>query len=825
MNLLQDLRQGLRMLRTNPAYSAVAVAILALGIGANSVIFTVINEAFLRPVPAVADQSQLVGICFAKSNDCQGFSHPEYLDLVRASRVFSGLIAFEGTSLNMRGEGASAAESIAATLVSENYFDVLGVRPILGRTFAGVGTQPVAVLSEPLWRGRFAGNRAILGSTIVLNGAPFQVLGIAPPGFAGTTLLDRTDLWIPLSMEARARPLFPALDNRLFHTLSVIGRLTARTTLEQAQGELDVIGPPIIAAIDPGSARQSLQEKPQGLIAWSGIRMSRQESANAWEYVRILVALSALILVIACANVANLLLAAAARRRREIAVRLALGATRARIVRQLLMEGLLLGTAAGSAGFCLSLWTSRLLGFISWARQIDLTPDYRVLLGTFILSLLAAILFSLAPALEASKPDLVAALKNGVAGSGQRSRLRGALVIVQMALCVVLLTGAGLCVRTLLAIRSVDPGFVSGNTLVVPVDLRPLGYAEARARQLQRQLLARVAVLPGVEHAVLAASPPVGWSFGRDVIVETGKPQVSVDANTVTPGYFELLRIPILRGRDFTGADAPCESKAAGKDACPALPQVQASRSFPVAIVNEAMARLYWPDRDATDQSLRLVDFFGPGPPIHVIGVVGDTRRDLTKDGAPQLYLPLAQQAEASTVLLVRATHDPLQLIPAVRRQLLDLDPDVAAGDIATLDQRLAESVGESRENAILVGALGLLALILAATGLYAVMSYSVTQRTHEIGIRMALGAGRRDVLRLVVRQGMRLVLLGDVVGIAVAAGLARFMESLLYQVKPVDAVTYAGVTAVLAVVALVASLTPALRATRVDPLVALRQE
>jgi predicted permease len=808
MKLFQDIRQGWRVLRANPAYSAVAVAILALGIGSNSVIFTVINEVFLRPVPGVEQPRDLVGLCFTKGSHCQGFSQPEYLDLVRAGHSFAGLIAFEDVSMNLRGEGASAAESVAATLVSANYFDVLGLRLAMGSAFSSDDeTHPVVILSYDLWTRRFAANRAVLGSTIVLNGASFQVIGVAPPAFRGTGLLDHTDLWIPLMMESAARNLFPALGTRLFHSLNVIGRLGRGVTLEQVQAELNVIGPPIIAAME-GSG-----DKPQRLIA-SGIRMNRQESASAWEYVRILAALSSLILLIACANVANLLLTAAARRRREIAVRLALGAARSTIIRQLLTEGALLGIAAGAVSFFFSLWTSRMLGFIGWARQINLTPDHRVLLGTFVLSLVAAILFSLAPALEVSKPDLVSALKDGVVGSVQRSRLRGALVVLQMALCVVLLTGAGLCVRTLVAIRAVDPGFATTNTLVAPVDLRPLGYSESRLIQLQRQLLERVVALPGVESAVLAAAPPVGWSFGRDVIVEAGKPQVSVDSNTVMPGYFALLQIPILRGRDFSETDRQCESKAAGKDACPT-----------VAIVNEALARRYWPGRDATEQTLRPVNFFGPGAPARVIAVVPDTRRDLTKAAQPEVYFPLAQQPEASTVLLVRATHDPTALAGMLRRVLLDLDPDLAAGGIATLDQRVAEAVEDSRENAILIGALGLLALILAATGLYAVMSYGVAQRTREIGVRMALGAGRGEVVRLVVRQGMLLVLIGDIAGIAAAAGLGRFLSSLLYQVKPVDVATFAGVSAVLAIVALAAILAPALRATRVDPLVALRHE
>jgi predicted permease len=834
MNLVQDVRHSVRVLHANPGYSAVAVAILALGIGSNSVIFTVINEAFLRSAPGVAQPKELVGICFAKGNEYQGLTHPEYLDLIRGSHSFSGIIAFEETSLNLRGNGSAAApatsgsktplaadasEAVAASLVSGNYFDVLGVRPILGRTFTSEedrtpGTHPVVVLSHALWQSHFGGNRAVLGSQIVLNGTAFQVIGVAPPKFSGTALLDHTDLWIPLMMEGRAHVPFPALGNRLFHSLSVIARLGNGVTLERAQAELTVIGGPIIAGMDPGQDR-----KPQGLVAWHGIRLNPEESASAWEYVRILAAVSGFILVIACANVANLLLAKAAGRRREIAVRLALGATRRRLIYQFLIEGTMLGIAAGAAGFGLSLWTRTLLGFIGWAHKIDLTPDYRVLLGTFGVSLLAAILFSLAPALAVSKPDLVPALKDGAAGSGaSRSRLRSGLVILQMALCVILLTGAGLCVRTLLAIRSVDPGFASANTLVAPVDLHPLGYPDGRVKLLQRQLVERAGALPGVSGAVLAASAPVGWNFGRDVLIEgyvdghseghtegSGKPRVNLDANSVTPGYFQLLRIPILRGRDFTAADT--------------------AGAPPVAIVNQAMARKYWPDRDAIDQTLRPMGFFGPGPPARVIAVVADTRRDVAKTAAPGVYFPLAQQPEAGTVLLLRTAGDPAALAVTVRGAIRDIDPDVATGEITTLDRRVAESVEESRENAILIGSLGFLALILAATGLYAVMSYGVTQRTREIGVRMALGANRGDVLRLVVKHGMLLTLLGDAVGIAAAAGLARFMASLLYEVTPVDALTYAGVSALLAIVALAASLMPALRATRVDPMVALRHE
>jgi predicted permease len=809
--LWQDIRFGLRMLARNPGFTAAAVLTLALGIGANGTIFSVANELFFRPVSGAGDLGRLAGLCFTENGrGCNGFSYPEYVDLRDRSRSFSALTAYRTTALNLSG-GSAAAERVMGATVSGNYFTVLGVKMALGRSFLPEedrtpGTHPVAMLSYALWKRRFAGDRGIVGSTVNLNGAAFTIVGVASKGFKGTELGDAVEIFVPTMMEKQARPLFEALDNRLFHVLHVAGRLAEGVRLEQAQAEMDVLGSQIAqASADKEHRRKQIQ-------VFRDIRMDPEFRAYAWNYLALLLGITGLVLLIACANVANLMLARAAVRSREIAVRLALGAGRGRIVRQLLTEGMLLALLAGAAGLLLSDWAGRLLSSIDWGQDLDLRVDYRVLGFTMLLAALTALLSGLVPALQASRPELVQALKEGAAGSGSRgSVLRSLLVVTQMALSLVLLAGAGLLLQTFLILNATTPGFDANNIILAPIQLRAQGYSPAQARQFYGRLMERAGAIPGVEAVALAHSFPIGWTWGSNVIVEgheplPDQPQAAVDSNVITPGYFPLLKIPIVRGRDFTRED---------KDS-----------ALPVVIINEAMATRFWPGEDPTVKRLRLPKLFGPSPFLQVVGVVKDTHhRRLGEPHSPQIYLPYPQEEETEMTLLVRARQEPAGIVPSLRKALQELDPGLPLPEIITLRERVASSIADQRDNAILVGILGVLAVALAGIGLYAVMSYAVAQRSREIGIRMALGAQGVDVVRQVVGQGASLALAG--IGIGVAAGLAltRLMAGLLYGVSATDWLTFASVAALLLLVALAACYLPARRATKVDPMVALRYE
>jgi len=811
MTLWQDMRYGARALRRSPGYSAVAVIVLALGIAANSTVFTIANEVYLRPMPLARQPDRLVAVCFAGDNQaCGKFTHPEYLDLRDGSHTLSGVIAWRTTDLNLSGPGTAAARVMGAT-VSGNYFTVLGVHPALGRWFLPEedrtpGTHPVAILSYALWNRRFAGDRGIFGRPITLNGTAFTVVGIAPEGFKGVDLFERIDVWIPVMMEEQAHTFLGSLNNRRFDVLHVAGRLADGIGLTQAQAEMDVLGRRIAQAAEDASRQR------KHIRIYPGIRLSPDDRGEAAAFIALLTGVAAFVLLIACANVANLALARASSRRREIAVQLAMGATRWRLVRQLLTEGLLLAVPAGLAGLLLCLWTSRLLNLFDWGADLNFSPDYRVAAFTVFVTALAALLFGAGPAARATGAELVPALKDAsVSGGAERSKTRRLLVVAQMALSVALLTGAVLCLRTYVDLRATSPGFDLRNTLQLRVDLRTQGYSKARSLLFYRQLMARAASIPGVESVAVAATAPFGWTWTADVIIEGSDPSrdgpyVTVDSNTVTPGYFQMLRIPIVRGRGFNAGD-----KAGGA---------------PVCLVSEAMANRFWRGQDPTTKYLRLKQFFGPGPFLRVAGVVKDIhQRNLAEAPRPLIYLPFEQAYDTNMTLLARAVGEPAGVVASLRKEMTALDRDLPVPEITSLRQRMDDSTIGERENAILMGSFGLLAVTLAATGLYAVMSYSVARRTHEIGIRMALGAGKGDVLKMVAGEAMRLALVGSLAGMAGALALTRVLRSALYRLSPADPLTFAAVAALLCVVVLVACYVPARRAMRVDPATALRHE
>ena len=810
----QDLRFGVRMLLKSPGFTAVAVLSLALGVGVNTSIFSLINAVLLRPLP-VEDPGRLVSIYHRSAQGAGSFSstaYPVYEYYRDHNEVFSGLMAFCRVPINLRiGE---ETERIPAEIVTGNYFSVLGVKPILGRAFLPeedrtLGAHPVVVLSYGLWQRRFGGDSGLVGRTITLNGYSFTVVGIAPRNFRGVVLDwgDPPEIWAPMMMYREAVPAFGGIDP--LHRwgmdwLLVTGRLKPGVSLAQARAAMATL------------AAQMAQAHPERRKEWATVLLPAHQ-ARFWptyrdsivNYLGVLMAVVGLVLLIACFNVANLMLARAAKRQREIAVRLALGAGRSRLVRQLLTESVLLSLLGGAAGLLVAVWTSGVL--TSFYRPfriqmaLDTSLDARVLGFAFLVSLLTGILFGLAPVRQASRLDLVPALKSEASAllpGLRRFSLRNGLVVAQVALCLVLLIGAGLFLKTLRNAQAEDVTFDAGNVLLLNVDPATRGYTESRGQQFYSQLLERVRALPGVRSASLVSIIPLGGlRGGTDITVD--KQTLQVNLNWVSPGYFQTIGIPLLRGRDFTERDHPGAPR--------------------VAVVNEQMARRFWPGQDAIGKQFQLTR---PRVSVEIVGVVRDGKmRNFREQARPGFYLPLDQHYCPQMTLEVRTAGGPAGMLGAVRREVQALDKDLPLGEFRTLKTHLSSALSQERMTAALLSALGLLALVLAAIGLYGVISFSVAQRTREIGIRVALGAQSSQVLRVVLRQGMFLTLIGLGIGLAAAAVLTRFTASLLYGVSPTDPLTFAGVSFLLAALTLAASYIPARRATQVDPMVALRYE
>jgi predicted permease len=822
-SLWQDIRYGARTLHKNPGFTAVAVLALALGIGANTAIFSLIDKLLWRQLP-VNDPERLV-LLSAESVSPRFlntiFSYPDYKDYRDGNNVLAGLIAFRDVDASV-GEG-EGAERVGGELVSGNYFDVLGVRPERGRFLrpdddGAPGQNPVVVLSHGLWQRRFGADPNIVGKTVTLAGAGYTVVGVAPKEFGGMALERPARFWVPLAMEPQltGETMF-ARDKRGAAWLRLAGRLKPGVSLEQARAGLDLLARQVREAHTPESDRglpfyeRRMLLEPGG----GGISILRRDLSKPLE---LLLATVGLILLVACANVANLLLARAAARRKEIAVRLALGAGRARLVRQLLTESLLLAAAGGTAGLLFAEWLNGLLLTYNPYR-IDLAqttfaagPDARVLSFTLAVSALSGVVFGLVPALQSSRPDLVPALKGETTAGRGAARLgpRGPLVVLQVALSLVVLVGAGLLVRSLRNLFAIDPGFRTARVLLVPISLDSKNYDEGRAREFLRELDERLRALPGVEALSAATVTPMGGGvFTRSITVEGYTPQpgenVGVDANEVGPGYHELMGIPLAAGRGFTEQD-----------------RAGAPR---VAVINEAMARQYLPGQNPLGKRL----FLGRGSaPLEIVGVARDSKyHSLTESPTPHLDTPILQDPYAYryVVVHVRAKGDAAALLAEVRREVKALDPTLSLAGAGTLADELGNSLAASRMAATLTTLFGLVALVLAAVGLYGSISYTVAQRTREIGIRIALGARPRDVLALVVGRGLLLVAAGAGAGLAAALALTRLASGLLYGVSATDPLTFVSVALLLAAVTFAACLIPARRAAKVDPLVALRYE
>lgn len=818
--LIKDLRYAVRSLAKRPGFTLVVVLTLALGIGINTTVFSLANSVFLRQLPVTSPQN----LVWVFSNQEHPSSYPEYLEYRNQTDLFDGVLAYDWMSLNLSNGGE--AERVQGTLVTGNYFDVLGVKAQLGRTFlpeedSTPGTRAVAVISHSLWLRRFNSDPEVIGKPVVLNNHSFTVVGVAPNGFGGTEEAFPREIWIPLMMQGEVRPA-PAglrnapnpLANRNVRTLNVLARLKSGVTIRQAQAGMNVV------------ASRLSQSYPDSN---NNFQISLYSAGNGRPFFRtvlkpvtgILLAVVGLVLLIACANVANLLLARAVRRRKEVAIRLTLGATRIRLIRQLLTESILLACLGGLTGLLLNLWLIDLLTALKptvpLPVNVEFHTDWRVLSFAFLLSIVAGIVFGLVPALQSSKHELVPALKDqsGQVGDGRRLfNLRNGLVVGQVALSILVLIGAGLFLRSLNHARSINPGFDADHVLTLSFNTGAQGYDATKAAQFYQQLGERLRAVPGVKDVSIAQSAPLSYFYSpamaAPVFVEGHEPPQgvtppSVGNNFIGPNYFQTLGVPLLNGRDFTDQD---------RDGAPR-----------VAIVNETLVHNLFPNDNPIGRKLRVTRM---GQPVscEIVGVVKDSKYLSLGEGAtPYVFLPYLQNPQPGMSVHVRTSGDPKDLATTLRREVRALDPNLPAFNVMSLAENIEISLFPARLGAVLLGVFGSLALLIASIGIYGVMSYGVSERTKEMGVRMALGARGSDVLRLVISQGMWLAIIGVGIGGGLALVATRVVKSYLYDVSPTDPLTFAGIALLLIGVALLACYIPARRATKVDPLVALRYE
>jgi predicted permease len=806
----QDLRYGARRLLKQPGFALIAVLTLALGIGANTAIFSLVSTALLRPLP-VERAEQLVAfnsVSVTGEEHFPMFSIPNYRDLRDRNNVLAGLLAYRIVPVSLSKSGVN--ERLWGYLATGNYFDVLGVKPALGRFFTPAddqapGAHPVAVITYDCWQKRFAADPQTVGKTVLINGRSFTVIGVAPPRFYGTEISFRAEVWFPLMMLAQIEPGSDYLNNRDASNFFVQGRLKPGVTLAQAESALRNIAAQLAREFPKENEDKTLTLSPPGLLG-TFLR------GPVMGFAGVLMAVVGLVLLLACTNLANLSLARATERRKEIAVRLALGASRRALVRQLLTESLLLAALGGALGLGLAYWlVNALLAFkppLDVPLSTELHIDGRVLLFTLVISLLTGVVFGLLPALQATKLELVAALKDEPWLSRyRRSWLRNGLVVLQVSLSFILLICAGLVLRGLQRAQELDPGFVPQQALELSFDLSLQAYNGPRSREFNRQLLQRVRALPGVQYAGITDFMPLGLLRSSAPIYVEGQPaehgahEPAVLNAAVSPDLIPALGTRLLEGRDFTEQDA--EQR--------------------VAIVNETFARRHWPGQSALG---KRIGYSATGPWREIVGVVQDGKYySLSEEATPFVYTYLSWESNQFLTLIVRTTVEPPGLLPGVRREFQQLDAALPVYDVKTLVEHMALPLFPARVAATLLGSFGLLALLLATIGVYGVMSYVVAQRTHELGVRMVLGAQPRDVLKLVLKQGLALTLIGVALGLSASFAVTGLMEALLFGVSATDPLTFAVIVLLLTAVALVACWLPARRATRVDPLVALRCE
>ena len=807
--LLQDARYALRLFARSPGFAAVAIFTLAIGIGANTAIFSVADALLLRPLP-YKDPGRLVLISQARklNKTRQGpLSWLRFQQIEAHQQSFTGVAAFTSESFTLTGRGDP--EQFSGARVSWNFFDILGVQPALGRGFTPEEDKPggdsVALISHNLWARRFGSSPAALGAHMTLDSRDYTIAGVLPDGFRFDLFGKECDIVTPRVYELNIAT--PQQIQAGAGFLNYIARLKPGVTVARAQAEMDALAAQYRAAFP-----RNPDSDPAMIVAVGNLRDEMVSTARV--AVLILFGAVSVVLLIACANVASLLLSRALGRRREIALRTAIGAPRFGLIRQLLTESLLLAMLGGAMGAVISAWGTRLIVRMAAGnlpRSADIRTDSTVLLFTAVISIVAGVLFGLAPALQISRPDLMAVLRSegrGATSGRRRNVMRNLLVVSQVALSVLLVVGAGLLARNFLQLRSAAAGFDARNLLTMNISLPPARYDKNRQVLFFDDLLRRVRALPGVRSATLDSALPLNPSRFSPALPE-GQPEVPLaqrplfNIQTMSPGYVETLRIPLLRGREFTDRDGAQDPK--------------------VIMVNEAAARRYWPNQNAVGKHILL----GRMPqPIEIVGVLGDVRNiNLSADTQPEIYLPYAQLPTAFANLVVRTEGDPHAFANAIRTKVFEIDPDQPVTAVRTMDEIMEAGAAQPRFTTSLLGGLSLTALLLAVVGIYGVIAYSVAERMQEMGIRMALGAARTDIVGMVLRQGLLLAAIGIAIGLAAALALTRLMESLLYRVSVTDPLTFGGGALLFTVVALAASYLPALRATRVDPATTLRGE
>ena len=805
---LQDLRYGARSLVRQPAFSLVAIVVIALGIGANTAIFSVVNTVLLRPLPYPnPDELVMVWETAPKfSNPYNDVAPANFIDWREQNNVFAEIAAFTGQSVSLTGRGEP--ERLEGQRVSASLFPLLGVAPALGRAFTEqedqYDDQRVIVLSHGLWQRRFGGDSDIIGQTLTLNFRPCVVVGVMPPEFQFPG--RDQEFWLPMSFGPEEAA------GRGDHYLNSVARLKPGVTRQQAQSEMNVIA----------SQLELQYPKTNTEVGVVLIPLHEQFVGGMRKPLFILLGVVGFVLLIGCANVTNLLLVRATARHRELTIRAALGASQLRLARMLLTESLLLAVVGGAAGVLLATWGIDFLETLvpqSLAQVYGIPIDGRVLAFSAVVSLLTGVVFGLMPAVQVSKPNLSEALKEGGRGSGSsenRGRVRAALVIGEIALSLVLLAGAGLMIRSFSSLTSVDPGFKTENRLTMRMLLSGERYADPiKRRAFYDQMLERVQSLPGVESAGVITQLPLtiqGMNFifsleGQPPMTSASLPAAAF--RVVSNDYFRAIGIPLLRGRSFTSQDT-ADTQA-------------------VVVINRTMAERFWPDQEVIGKRFKIGPSDGSNPWLVVAGVVGDVRQNqLDQELKPEMYVSYNQDRRGFAIprdLVVLTAGEPLNMAAAVRSEIWKMDKDLPLFKVQTMEQILALSVSARRFNMLLLSVFAALALILASIGVYGVMSYATAQRTHEIGIRIALGAEDRDVLRLVVRQGMILAFVGTALGILAALAVTRVLSSFLYAVTPSDPLTFVVASSLLLAVALGACFIPARRATKVDPMVALRYE
>jgi predicted permease len=806
-------KYALRVLVKAPGYAGITILTLALGIGANTTIFSWINGSLLNPVPGIANQGEVVALSLSPDATSPfPFTYPDVEALRNGQQSFVGLTSVNVAPMSLTG--TAKPKRLWGMITSANYFDVLGVRPILGRTFlpdedAAPGGAPVVVISYRLWQTQFGGRKDVLGQTIDLNEHRYTIIGVTPAVFQGSQTGVRADLFVPVMMQSMLMPQGDLIHDHHYFWLFVLGRLKPGVTLQQAQEEMTLrLKPEVSAYPDEHRGHDQVTAYP----LWRS-----PFGANLFfsTLLPMLMAISGFVLLLACANVANLMLVRNIARRRDMAIRMSLGASRWRLVRQLLVESIVLALAGGAIAMLMTVWTSgamtRFVPQMDFPFYLSIEADRTVLAAAFVFSLITGVVFGILPALRASSAAPGGVLKEAgqsVSGGSMQVRLTSGLAVAQVSLSLLLLVCAGLFIRSFINAQQIDPGFNSHNILMTSYDLFGAGYSEPRGIEFNRQLLTRLEALPGVQSVMLTNRTPLAFGGGSTSVKPEGyvpPPNVSMETQVaiVSPKYFATLQLPLEKGRDFTDQD--------GKE------------GQRVVIVNQTFAERYWPGQEPIGKQV-VSDLTNES--FTVVGIARNAKyNQLNETPIPFVYLPLYQVYRAGMTMNARVSGNPLGLAKAVEQAIHEQDADVVVYDVTTLDQRRQLSTLGVRIGGAFVGAFGLLALVLAAIGVYGVTSYTTNQRTHEIGIRLALGASRGDVLRLILGRGILLTVLGLVIGLGLSFGVTRFLQSLLLGVSSTDALTFLGVALLLSAVVLVACIIPARRATRVDPLQALRYE